>query len=233
MGFVLAALLSLWLAFIPEGFAHEEPDEAAVKTPPPSIRGFYAGGGIGASNVYSYTDSCWGCWGDSEYGDEDFAYTFVGGYRFMRFFALEAGYLDSGTPGWDEALVFVPDLADFYNVRADIDLQSYQLTGLAILPFLNIWEAYLRGGVTWWDGDSSQTLTRIADNQVIRRSLSDSGTEFVLGIGGGVTLAGHWHLRIDYVYFPIDDSLLALGPSDDAYSDIFTAQINYRFGKGW
>jgi hypothetical protein len=85
----------------------------------------------------------------------------------------------------------------------------------------------------FWDGDSEQVLTRVFDNEVTVRNVDESGTNFLLGVGGGVTLGKRWHIRLDYVYFGIDDDLLALGGGDDAYSDIATLQLHYRIGDGW
>jgi hypothetical protein len=198
-----------------------------------STKGWYAGGGIGIANVYSYSDTCYGCWGDSDYGDSDFAYTFTGGYRFIPYFAIEASYLDSGTPEWDQDLVYVGDLNDIFNVDAKIDLTSYQVSVLGIFPFAKIWEVYLRGGMAFWDGDSEQILTRVSDNEVTMRNIDESGADFLLGVGGGVTLGKRWHIRLDYVYFGIDDNLLALGSGGDAYSDIATLQVHYRIGDSW
>jgi hypothetical protein len=193
-------------------------------------RGWYAGGGVGISNVYSYTDTCYGCWGDSDYGDSDFAYTFTGGYRFTPYFAIEASYLDSGTPEWGQDFVYIGDLNDTFNVDTKIDLTSYQVSVLGILPFAKIWEVYLRGGMAFWDGDSEQTLRRVSDNEVTMRNINESGANFLLGVGGGVTLGKLWDIRLDYVYFSIEDNLLALGNRDNAYSDIATLQVHYRIG---
>jgi hypothetical protein len=198
-----------------------------------SKQGWYAGGGIGIANVYSWTDTCYGCWADWDYGDSDFAYTFTGGYRFIPYFAIEASYLDSGTPEWNQDLVYIGDLNDTFNVDAKIDLNSYQVSVLSILPFFKIWEVYLRLGMAFWDGDSNQVLTRVDDNEVITRNVNESGTDFLLGGGIGVTLRKRWNIRLDYVYFAIDDELLALGGGDNAYSDIATLQLHYRIGDGW
>lgn len=196
-----------------------------------SARGWYAGGGVGISNVYSYTDTCYGCWGDADYGENDFAYTFSAGYRFIPYLAVEAAYLDSGAVEWDQDLVFVGDLLDVFNVDAEIDMTSFQASVLGVLPFARIWEVYVRAGLTFWDAESKQVLTRVTDGGVVRRTIDESGTDFLLGVGGGVTLDDRWHIRLDYAFFGIDDSLLALGNNDEAYADIATVQLFYRLGK--
>lgn len=214
------ALFATVIAFAAPSWTQEQAD---------FTKGWYAGGGVGISNVYSYTDTCYGCWADSEHGENDFAYTFTGGYRFTRYFAVEASYLDSGTPEWDEDVVYIGDLNDTYNVDAKIDLTSYQLSVLGILPFAKIWEVYIRGGVAFWDGDSNQVLRRLSDNEVTLRNVDESGADFLLGVGGGVTVKERWQLRLEYIYFGIDDELLALGKYDDAYADIATFQVLYKF----
>jgi len=218
------SLLAVLISFPAPSWSQTESD---------SIRGWYAGGGIGIANVYSWTDTCYGCWADWEYGDSDFAYTITGGYRFIPYFAIEASYLDSGTPEWDQDLNYIADLNDIFNVDGEIDLNSYQVSVLGIFPFAKIWEVYLRGGVTFWDGESEQILTRVSDNEVTIRNVNESGTDFLLGVGVGATLGKRWHIRLDYVFFGIDDDLLALGSGDDAYSDIATLQLHYRIGDGW
>jgi len=198
-----------------------------------AMKGWYAGGGVGISNVYSYTDTCYGCWGDADYGESDFSFTVTGGYRFMPYVAVEVSYLDSGTPEWDEDLVFVGNQRDVFNVDAEIDLTSYQLNVLGIFPFARIWEVYLRGGMAFWDAESQQLLTRVSDGELVPRKVDESGADFLLGVGGGVTLGDRWQIRLDYAFFAIDDDLLALGNNDDAYLDFVTLQLLYRIGENW
>jgi len=194
------------------------------------MKGWYLGGGAGIANVYSWDSYGWG---SADYGDSDFAYTVTGGYRFMPYFAVEAAYLDSGTPTWNQNLVYVGDLLDVYNVDASIDLSSYQVSAVGILPFARIWEVYIRGGASFWDGTSDQVLTRVTDGQVTVRTIDDNGVNFLLGIGAGVTLGERWQIRVDYSYFGIQDDLLVVSSGNSAYTDYGTVQVVYRFGDGW
>ena len=102
-------------------------------------------------DAYSYTDNCLGCGGEWNYGDYDFAYTLTGGYRLTSYIATEVFSLDSASLGWDESPVFVGDLFDVFSADAAINLTSYRLSVMGILPFADRWEAYIRGGVALGD----------------------------------------------------------------------------------
>jgi len=194
------------------------------------MKGWYLGGGAGIANVYSWTDYGWG---SADYGDSDAAYTITGGYRFMPYFAVEAAWLDSGTPTWNRDLVYVGNLLDVYNVDASIDLSAYQVSAVGILPFAKIWEVYIRGGASVWDGTSSQVLTRVSDGQVTLRTIDDTGVSFLLGVGAGVKLGHNWQIRVDYSYYGIQDDLLVVSSGDSAYTDFGALQVVYRFGDDW
>jgi len=196
-----------------------------------AMQDWYGGGGVSRANTYSYTDTCFGCYGEAVYGDADLGYTFTAGYRFSPYIAAEVSYLDAGTLEWNDPFVLVSGLNDVFDVDAAIDLTSYQVSILGILPFADIWEVYIRGGVALWDAQSNQALRGISGGGVLARRLHESGSDFLLGGGGGVTLGERWHIRLDYVYFPIEDDLLALGDYDEAYSDVVTLQLHYRLGE--
>jgi OOP family OmpA-OmpF porin len=197
-----------------------------------SVSGFYVGAGAGYSNVYSWEDDN----DDDDFdgsidnGDGDFGFSLITGYRFNPYIAIEAAYVDSGTSDWDNQLAFIDDSGDLYEVDANVDLTSYQVSVVGILPFLNIWEVYVRGGAAFWDGESSQQLTRLADGELSTRRLDDDDLDFIFGAGGGVTVGRSWNLRAEYSVFRVDDDLLALGRNEDAYSDMFSIQAMYHFG---
>jgi opacity protein-like surface antigen len=196
------------------------------------ISGWYAGAGAGYASLYSWWDTCDGCYAEADYGSGDLAFTLTAGYRLMRYFALEIAYLDSGSLGWTASGVRTADGVDTYSVDADIDLTSFNASVLAIWPFWKRWDIFLRGGVASWKGESRQTITRQSTGAVTHQTIHDDGTDILIGVGAGVTLKQHWHIRFDYAYFGIGDKLLALGESRDAYSDFATLQLIYRFGDG-
>jgi hypothetical protein len=188
--------------------------------------GGYAGLGITYSNVYTYTDTCLGCYGSAEYGSGSTGFVVTAGYRFIPYLGLELAFADQNSPTWSQSGALLEDPPGLYDVDTDIELSSLQVTVLAALPFGNAWELYLRGGAAFWQGQGNQSL--IGDATVIREVKND-GTSFVLGVGGGVTLGDHWHVNLDYVYHSISDDLMPTDIANDAYTDVLTVRVLYRF----
>ena len=196
------------------------------------IKGFYLGGGIGLANLYSQEDEWWDA--DSETGDPGFSYALTGGYRFSRYFGIEVSYFDGSDLDWDDGLIFIPALGDVYSIDAEVDLSSWQLSGLAVLPFANTAEVYVRGGLSFWDADSDLRFTTIPGGVQTTSQISDDGVSFVIGVGGGVSVTRNLHLRLDYNMYEIDEDVLGLGSTDyDAYASNLSFQALYRFGSAW
>ena len=196
-----------------------------------SPRGFYLGAGIGSSSPSSFEGSGWYYW-DTETGDSETSVIAFGGYRFNKFVALELGYLDAQDTGFSDTLVFVPELLDIYNTDIDLDVSAAQLSVLGILPFAQIWEVYLRGGLAFWDAEAEQRLTPSFGGVPVSRSVDDDGTGFLFGLGVGVTLFERFHVRLEYQTFEIEEDLLADEQLDAASLDTLSLDLQYRFGGG-
>lgn len=188
--------------------------------------GPYAGLGMTYSNVYAYSDTCFGCYGEADYGSGSTGFAATAGYRFMPYLGVELAYADQGTPKWSQSGAVLEEPSGFYDVSTDMELSSLQATVLGVLPFGNKWEVYLRAGAAFWEGKGNQSLV---GNSVVTREVERDGNSFVLGGGGGVTLADHWHVNLDYVYYSISDDLMPTDIANDAYTDVLTVQILYRF----
>lgn len=185
--------------------------------------GFYLGGGVAFTNVYA---SGWASGtSSSESGDSDYGSIVNGGYRFNPWFAVELGYLDGGTPDFN-------DTGFDGRVDTEVDLAAWQLAGIGTWPVAERWELYIKLGVSAWDADGDQLLTPVGGPPVSRRE-DRNGPGFLLGIGLGVTLLDHLHARLEYQTFGIDDEMLALDAintgNDDASFDSVTLQLHYRF----
>lgn len=198
--------------------------------------GFYVGGGGAYSNVSVETgndcdDGCdwWGDYYDYEEGDGDYGYSLQAGLRVHRFVALELGYLDTGSIGWDQDLVYMPEFNDFYNNHVDFSAKVTELSVLGILPFGDIWEIYLRLGAGFWDGESTQRLDQSFGTEVITRSVDDRGTDFLFGIGMGVTLADVFHIRMEFKSVGVDEDVL--NAKDSTSIDTLTLEGQFRFGR--
>ena len=197
--------------------------------------GFYVGGGVGWGNVsvedddYYYDDCCYYYGADWDDGEEDVGFGLHMGYRFQPYFAAELAYLDAGKPEWDHRDVYVPELGDYADTEVALDVQAAQLSGLAILPFAGIWEAYARLGVAYWWADADQAVYPLFEDAYYTRSIDDEGTSFLFGIGVGASPTPMWHIRLEFQSFPIDEELLV--ENGDTTIDTFLLEAQYRFGQ--
>ncbi len=190
--------------------------------------GGYAGLGMTYSNVYTYTDTCFGCYGSADYGSGSSGFAATAGYRFLPYLGVELAFADQNSPTWSQSGALLDDPPGVYDVNTKLDLSSLQATVLAVLPVGNQWELYLRAGAAFWQGKGNQSLVGDA---TITREVESDGTSFVLGAGGGVSFAKHWHVSLDYVYYPISDDLMPADIANDAFTDVLTVQVLYRFGR--
>jgi len=197
--------------------------------------GFYLGGGFGWWNVSvedDWEDCCYYDYyyygSDYDEGEEDTAFSGHLGYRFHPNFAAEVGYLDAGNPQWEERAVYVPELDDVFDTRVDLEMRAIELSGLAILPFGAIWEAYVRAGAAFWSADAEQALMARFDDVDYTSEMDDDGVAFLFGLGLGVNPAQAWHLRLEYNSFSIDEDLLI--ENSDSTIDTFLFEVQYRFG---
>jgi hypothetical protein len=199
------------------------------------VKGWYTGAGLGIGTVYAQDDDDW--FTDTTYGDPDLAWVVTGGYRFARYFAVEASYFDLGEPEYDDNAVDSKEFKDIVNVDVDVDMTVTQLSAVGILPFKigrNVRaELFFRGGAAFWDGESEQVIRSRTGGPTIRRTVDEDDINFVFGFGGGLSFGDHWHLRLDYSSYAIEDDLLVLEKDDDAYADTTTLQLHYRFGDSW
>jgi hypothetical protein len=197
-------------------------------------RGIYVGGGGNFSDVSveigngCFDYDCW--WGDYAYyedGDGDYGYNLHAGWRVHDYVAVELGYVDTGDIRWEEDLVYFSEFNDYYNNRVDFSAQVIQLSALGILP-LDRFELYLRLGAGFWDGESVQRLDQSFGADVVNRSVSDSGTGFVGGVGLGVTIARNVHVRFELQSTTIDEDVL--NARNDSSVDSMLLEVQYRFG---
>jgi opacity protein-like surface antigen len=175
-----------------------------------SPTGLYLGAGIGSETLS--VECCGGY--DFGYldGDSAIATEFDLGYRVNRHLAAELEVVATA-PEWQQNQVYLPDLNDVFNNSVDSDLTIVQLSAIGIMPIGEYWEAYVRGGISFWQGDAAQTLIRISDTSVTRRSLDESGTDLLLAIGIGANLTPAWHLRLEFHTSGIDRQLISANDS--------------------
>jgi opacity protein-like surface antigen len=194
------------------------------------MRGWYLGGGYALSNVFwTEADSSFG---SSVRGSNDSGFIINGGYRLNRFLAVELGYLDGGEPTFRGEILNDTDGFNVIDINAVQKTDAIELSGIVVFPFAKIWEIYMKLGAAYWDATSTQTLTP-PSGPPIDRVIDESGTDFLLGIGAGITPWENVHVRLEVQAFRTDDKLLGLDfeTVDDleARFDAYTLEVHWRF----
>jgi opacity protein-like surface antigen len=216
----------------------QEQQQPPQPTEDKSWRGFYLGAGGNYSTVSverPNSDDCddgcypyWGGWPTSEEGDGDYGYNVHAGLRLHRYFAIEAAYMETGTIGWDESLVYIAELNDYYNNHVSLDVQAAELSVVGIWPFLERWEIYLGVGAAWWEGQTEQFLDQSFGDAVVSREEQEDGVEWLFRLGLGYTFADAFHVRLEASGFDIGREVL--NTRDSTSVDTIVLDVQYRFG---
>jgi OOP family OmpA-OmpF porin len=122
------------------------------------------------------------------------AYKFSGGYRFMKYLAVEAGYTDLGSPqAWEVNVQEHPD-------RAEVSIKGWNAYAVGIIPLSKSLDLFGKIGMVAWD----TTVRSEQDGEVIF-SETDSGTDLAYGIGFGWWVGKHVALRPEGESYTIGD----------------------------
>ncbi|MBT8442209.1 MAG: porin family protein [Gammaproteobacteria bacterium] len=199
-----------------------------------TLRGWYVGGGPALNNVFTNEDSDYG-YGSSERGSSDTGFIFNGGYRFNRYLAIEAGYLDGAEPRF-QSISIAPGGNVLYETDITQKTEAIEASVVGIFPFLKIWEIYVKGGIAAWDASARQRLMPLPGfgAPAIEQTVARDGVDLLVGVGFGVTVWRNLHLRFEVQAFRTDDALLFVeGDGREARFDSFTAEVHWRFGDDW
>lgn len=132
--------------------------------------GFYAGAGIGMSDVST-----------GPFGGNDFAYKLFVGYDFMKYLAVEGGYVDGGSPS-------------DHGVNIGVDGWDVQVLGK--WPVTDALDLHARLGWMWYDVS--------ADSHGMHASGSDD--DLLYGFGVGYTFAEHFWVTGDWEALNVSDA---------------------------
>lgn len=152
----------------------------------PPERGFTVGAGIGQFNVE--IDGIDGL--DEAINDfdaDDMSWKLYGGYRFNRYLAVEAAYVDFGKP------------SDQFELNGSSGNYSLALSGFApyvvgTLPLGPV-ELSARLGYYFYDVKVNADLDDLGGDVF---ETKNSGEDVTYGIGVGMTFMDHLHTRIEY-----------------------------------
>jgi OOP family OmpA-OmpF porin len=206
-------------------------------------RGFYLGAGAGvgqmsvpeskATDAFIYAFDYVGLpletWSAKD-DESDVMWSAFAGYRFMKYLAVEAGYIDTGTvsyTGRGTTLVFDTDLNDYVEVPVkgtiEWDATGWPVSVLGIWPFAEDWEVFGRVGAFFADVEMEVRVS--GEDSVGKGHTSDSSTEFIYGVGVDGKFNENWAARFEWLAVP------SLGSSDTGSADWngFQFALSYRF----
>lgn len=172
--------------------------------------GWYAGGSAGVSNNLDFCAQT----GNATFCDkEEFAWKIVGGYQFLKWVGLEAGYVSLGEP---ETITPIPSLGTTSTSESDGFVISVPFT----LPILEKIGIYGKVGGFLWDRESILTET-----SGITTKTSADGFDPMWGFGFRWPLGDRIGVSLDYEqYTDVGDALV--GISD---IEFFSAGILWQF----
>jgi len=157
-----------------------------------SFTGAFASAFVGAAAGQSSTEFDPGV-GES-FSGSDTSFKVLGGYRVMKFFAVEADYRNLGS---QTDTVFGEEIA--------IDTKSLDLFAVGVIPIGSSFEVFGKAGYSMWDAEMSLTTGE---------SGSDDGNDLAYGLGAAYTF-GKFAVRLEYEQFDIADvdnvSMASLG----------------------
>jgi OOP family OmpA-OmpF porin len=149
--------------------------------------------------------------------DTHFGYKLFGGYQFVKYFALEAGYFDLGRFG------FTANTSPPAGLTGTTRLRGGDLDAVGIIPFTDKFAAFGRIGYAYTDANdrfASYGAVVIRDSQ---RKQNSSNYKF--GFGLQYALSDSWGMRAEAERYRVGD---AVGNKGDV--DLFSVGLLYRFG---
>jgi len=183
--------------------------QSAEDQPAEDQRGFYIGANAG---VASYPGRPRIVLGDftlhaAKMHEDDLSWSVIGGYRFGKHFALEAGYLDLG-----EATAEFVDSGGS-DLRTDLrwGARGETISALVLFPIGQRWEPYLKLGA-------------LRQNVDLRLDGTQSGTPFRLSSSADRELKLYWGTGVNYRF----DSHWKASLGVDFFSDLGDADRTGR-----
>lgn len=179
---------------------------AAVAVPVGAAEnGFYVGGGLGVSSldVRDFNPD----YADLRFEQEDFGFKLFGGYRVLKYFAVEAGYTDFGNVKmWEGG-----NLDSYQESNIDVTMWSGYAVGL--IPVSEKVDLFGKVGYASWNVDN-----RVIDvDETEDRSTSGSDPAWGLGI----------NLRFKKLGARFEGDWLNIGDSSGVF--LFSVSLTYQF----
>ena len=154
----------------------------------------------------------------------DFAWSFRAGYRFSRFFGLEAGYVNLG--GYSGAIT---DRMNAAAGHGDISFSAKgeTLAAVGALP-LGDWDMHLKAGFLF--ADARLNVAGVDNATPFRTTETLHTGHGLLGAGAGYNIDSHWHAQFDWTrYFRVGSKVESTGRINGPDIDNLAMGISYRF----
>jgi opacity protein-like surface antigen len=140
------------------------------------------------------------------------------GYRFNRYLAVEASYIDLGAANYEaEGLVDAGAGVEPMWAAASVSSAGPALSVVGILPINANWEVYARAGAYYGTNEYTERWSALAGS--LGYSDSESSTELLWGVGGAFHFGEHWSAKAEYQQIP------KVG-SSDAIAEIDVDRLN-------
>ncbi len=164
---------------------------------PKAYAGFLVGASVGQAGV-DIQDS------NADFNEDDTGFSARVGYRFFKFFGVEAGYVDFGSPEGDVG----------NNVNLEADATGWDIYAVGVIPITRL-EIFGKVGYFDWDFDSDLSNGS---------SASGDGKDLSYGVGIGLHVLGPFHIRAEYEVFKIN-----VDDTDDSELSMVSIGADFRF----
>jgi Outer membrane protein beta-barrel domain len=143
--------------------------------------GFYAGGGIGQSNVKDHTIG---------FNEHDFAWQLTAGLRPIRVVGVELDYMDLGKPA-----------SNIGTLHVDAQVRAAAAFAMFYLPLPEpLFDVFGKAGVARVQNSVSTSGQCVSFNSCGLLDFNSTGSQFAWGVGGQVNW-GNWSVRLEYEGF--------------------------------
>jgi hypothetical protein len=173
--------------------------------------GFYVGGYYGQSDrdgeiapFDAFADQLYDFVGfnalqtTSRIDGKDNGFGFTAGYRLFENLAFEGGYMDLGGQQYRATATgaFNNSPPSGLTVNLDSEVSGIALSALGVLPLSYRSEIYGRLGLLFSTTDLNIFVSDGVD--ALRDSFSESSTDYLVGVGGGLSFAEVYTLRLEF-----------------------------------
>lgn len=117
----------------------------------------------------------------------DTTYKVFAGFRFIKYFGLEGGYVDFGNS---------EDVGS--GIDLSVDATAWDLFAVGILPIGKHFELFGKYGYFWWDRHAEAS-------GVVISSEDESGGNPVYGAGMAFVFGEHFGVRLEYEKYKMSD----------------------------